>query len=169
MPQKRNPICCAAVLATATRIPGLVSTMFAAMPQEHERALGGWQAEWETLPEICLLTAGALAQAIVIVEGLQIDAPRMAANLDLTRGLILAEAVAAALGEKLGKAKAHELIEEASAHAIAEGKSLREALDADPRITAQLSAAELERLLDPRHYLGEAERLIARALAARRV
>src|SRR4029079_19054278 len=87
LPHKRNPVSSAAVLAAATRVPALVSTMLAAMVQEHERGLGGWHAEWETLPEICALTAGALAHTIRSIEGLDVDAARMAANLELTRGM----------------------------------------------------------------------------------
>ena len=168
MPHKRNPVGSAAILSAAARVPALTAVMLGAMVQEHERGLGGWHAEWETLPEICMLAAGALSQAVVVVEGLQVDAARMKKNLELTRGLILAEAVSTALGEKLGKAGAHALVEEASARSISQSKSLREVLQADARVTAHLSAADLERLTDPAHYLGEAERLVARALAARR-
>ena len=167
LPHKRNPVASAAMLAAAARIPALVSVMLAAMVQEHERGLGGWHAEWETLPEICTLTGGALAQAVTMVEGLQVDAARMASNLGLTRGLVLAEAVAMALGDKLGKPRAHALIEELSARAVSENRPLRDVLAADARVTAQLSAADLERLLDPRNYLGQARALVARALAAR--
>ena len=168
MPHKRNPVGSAAILSAATRVPALAATMLAAMVQEHERGLGGWHAEWETLPEICTLTAGALSQAAAMVEGLQVDANRMQRDLDLTRGLIVAEAVSMALGEKLGKAEAHALVEEASKRSIAQAKSLREVLQADARVTAHLSSGDIERLTDPRHYLGEAERMVARALAARR-
>jgi len=167
MPHKRNPVGCAVILAAAARVPALASVMLSAIVQEHERGLGGWHAEWETLPEICALAAGALAQAIVIVEGLHVDAARMAKNLDLTQGLILAEAVSIALAEKLGKAKAHELVEEAAARSVAERLPLRDALAADARVAAHLSAADLERLTDPARYLGEAEALVARALARR--
>jgi len=168
MPHKRNPVSSAVILAAAARVPALVSVMLSAMVQEHERGLGGWHAEWETLPDICTLTAGALAQAIAIVEGLQIDPARMAANLDLTHGLILAEAVAMALGEQVGKARAHAIVEEASAQAISGRRPLGDVLAADARVAAHLSARDLERLLDPRNYLGLAKRLIGRALAARR-
>ncbi len=167
MPHKRNPVGSAVVLATATRVPGLVSIMLAAMVQEHERGLGGWHAEWETLPEICTLCAGALAQTIAMVEGLEVDPARMAANLSLTGGLILGEAVAMALGEKMGKMNAHQLLEEASAQAGREHKALYEVLAADARVSAHLSTADLARLLDPRGYTGQAERLVARALALR--
>lgn len=168
MPHKRNPVGSAAILSAAVRVPALAATMLVAMVQEHERGLGGWHAEWETLPEICTLTAGALSQAAAMVEGLQVDADRMQRNLDLTRGLIVAEAVSMALGEKLGKAEAHVLVEEASKRSVAQAKSLREVLQADARVTAHLSTGDIDRLTDPRHYLGEAERLVARALAARR-
>jgi 3-carboxy-cis,cis-muconate cycloisomerase len=169
MPHKRNPVGSAVILAAAVRVPPLVATMLAAMVQEHERALGGWHAEWDTLPEICVLAGGALAQAIVVVEGLQPDPAQMAANLEITHGLILAEAVAMALAEKIGKMKAHELVEEASARAVRERRHLRDVLAADVRVGAHLAPAELDRLLDPRRYTGQAERLVARALAARNV
>ena len=169
MPHKRNPVGSAIILAAAVRVPPLVATMLAAMVQEHERALGGWHAEWDTLPEICALAGGALAHAIAVVEGLQTDPAQMAANLEITHGLILAEAVAMALGEKIGKMKAHELVEEASARAVRERRHLRDVLLADGRVGAHLTPADLERLLDPRSYLGQAERLVTRALAARKL
>jgi 3-carboxy-cis,cis-muconate cycloisomerase len=155
------------MLAAATRVPALVATMLSAMVQEHERGLGGWHAEWETLPEICRLTAGALTQGIAIIDGLEIDASRMATNLEATRGLILAEAVSIALGPHLGRLAAHELVERACAQAEREGKHLREVLGADKRVTAHISPADLDRLLDPRHYTGQAEAFVARVLATR--
>ena len=100
MPHKRNPVSCAAVLATAVRVPGLVSIMLSGMVQEHERALGGWQAEWDTLPEIVMLAAGALRQVTYLAAGIEVDAARMRRNIDATHGQILAEAVTMALGEQ---------------------------------------------------------------------
>ncbi len=167
MPHKRNPVGCAVVLSAAMRTPALVSVMLAAMVQEHERGLGGWHAEWETLPEICTLCAGALAQTIAIVEGLEVDPARMAANLELTGGLILAEAIAMALGAKIGRMQAHQLLEEASARAVHEGMRLRDVLAADARISAHLSPSEIDHLLDPKRYTGQAGRLVARVLATR--
>jgi len=169
MPHKRNPVGSAVILAAAVRVPPLVATMLAAMVQEHERALGGWHAEWDTLPQICALAGGALAHAVAVVEGLQADPAQMAANLEITHGLILAEAVAMALGEKIGKMKAHEVVEEASARAVRERRHLRDVLLADARVGAHLVPADLERLLDPRRYLGQAGRLVTRALAARKL
>lgn len=165
MPHKRNPVSAAVLIGAATRAPGLVSTMFAAMPQEHERSLGLWHAEWETLPELCCLVSGALQQALLVVPGLEVDAARMRRNLDLTQGLVLAEAVSIALAQRIGRDAAHHLVEQCCRQAVKEGAHLRAVLGANAEVTAQLSAAELDRLLDPAHYLGQARRWVDRALA----
>lgn len=165
MPHKRNPVSAAVLIGAATRAPGLVSTMFAAMPQEHERSLGLWHAEWETLPELCCLVSGALQQALLLVPGLEVDAARMRRNLDLTQGLVLAEAVSIALAQRIGRDAAHHLVEQCCRQAVKEGAHLRQVLGANPEVTAQLSAAELDRLLDPAHYLGQALRWVERAVA----
>ncbi len=168
MPHKRNPVGAAVLIAAATRAPGLVATLFAAMPQEHERSLGLWHAEWQTLPELCGLVSGALQQALLAVPGLEVDSARMRSNLDMTRGLLLAEAVSIALAQRIGRDKAHHLIEQCCRQAIAEQRHLREVLGEHAEVGAQLSAAELDRLLDPTHYLGQAQRWVARALAEHR-
>ena len=108
MPHKRNPVTSAAVLSAALRVPPLVSTMLTAMIQEEERGLGGWHAEWETLPEIVRLTAGALHHLTGALSELKIDPERMRQNLEITHGLIFAEAVAMALAEKMPRPEAHE-------------------------------------------------------------
>ena len=168
MPHKRNPVGAAVLIAAATRAPGLVATLFAAMPQEHERSLGLWHAEWQTLPELCGLVSGALQQALLAVPGLEVDVARMRSNLELTRGLVLAEAVSIALAQRIGRDTAHHLIEQCCRQAIAEQRHLREVLGEQAEVCAQLSAAELDRLLDPGHYLGQAQRWVARALAEHR-
>jgi len=167
MPHKRNPVGCAAILAAAIRVPGLVAVMLTAMVQEHERGLGDWHAEWDTLPEICCLAAGALAQLTQVLDGLEIDAARMAENLDATRGLILAEAVTMALGARIGRLPAHHLVEQACRRAAGEKRHLRDVLGEDPEVSKQLSGADLERLLDPANYTGLAATLVERALDAR--
>ena len=166
MPHKRNPVASAVVLSAAVRVPGLVSTMLTAMAREYERGLGGWHAEWETLPEIVSLSAGALHQMAEIVPKLEIDAERMRENLKATRGLIFAEAVTMALAEKMGKAAAHEVVEEACAQARQEKRQLRDVIVGDRRATEHLSAGELERLFDARKYLGLAEVFVDRVVAA---
>jgi 3-carboxy-cis,cis-muconate cycloisomerase len=165
MPHKRNPVSAAVLIGAATRAPGLVATMFSAMPQEHERSLGLWHAEWDTLPELCCLVSGALQQALLVVPGLEVDAARMRANLELTQGLVLAEAVSIALAQKIGRDAAHHLIEQCCKQAVREGVHLRAVLGDNAEVSAQLSAAELDSLLDAAHYLGQARRWVERAVA----
>lgn len=168
MPHKRNPVSAAVLIGAATRAPGLVATMFASMPQEHERSLGLWHAEWETLPELCCLVSGALQQALLVVPGLEVDAARMRNNLELTQGLVLAEAVSIALAQRIGRDAAHHLVEQCCRQAVKEGTHLRAVLGANAVVSAELSAAELDRLLDAAHYLGQARRWAARAVAEHR-
>ena len=165
MPHKRNPVGAAVLIGAATRVPGLVSTLFSAMPQEHERSLGLWHAEWETLPQICCLVSGSLQQARLLAEGLEVDAARMARNLDLTQGLVLAEAVSIVLAQRVGRDTAHYLLEQCCKRAVAEQRHLRAVLGDEPQVTAQLSSAELDNFLNPAHYLGQAQVWVERAVA----
>ena len=166
MPHKRNPVAAATALAAATMAPNLAATIFAAQVQEHERSAGPWQAEWPTLPSLLLVTSGALAAIVDIAEGLQVDAARMRANLEATGGLIMAEAVAMALADKIGKSEAHHLVEAASKKAVTEKKGLREVLTKDPKVTAHLSADRLAKLFEPMAYQGVSQVLIDRLLAS---
>ncbi|MBD8494399.1 3-carboxy-cis,cis-muconate cycloisomerase [Pseudomonas syringae] len=165
MPHKRNPVGAAVLISAATRAPGLVATMLAAMPQEHERSLGLWHAEWETLPQLCCLVSGALQQALLVVPGLEVDAQRLRANLESTQGLVLAEAVSIALSRCVGRDAAHHLIEQSCRRAVEQGAHLRQVLGDNPQVTEHLSADELDRLLDPAHYLGQARHWVERAVA----
>jgi 3-carboxy-cis,cis-muconate cycloisomerase len=168
MPHKRNPVSAAVVLSAATRVPGLVSTMLSAIVQEDERGLGNWHAEWETLPEIFRLAAGALHQMVAIMPHLEVDVVRMRRNLDATHGLIFAEAVTMALGNHIGKSAAHTLVEAASQQARKTGQHLREVLAQNSAVTERLTSADLDRIFAPENYLGSAEKLVDRVIAASR-
>lgn len=168
MPHKRNPVTCAVVLSAAIRVPALVSTMLTAMVQEEERGLGGWHAEWETLPEIVRLTAGALRHMAETVPHLEIDMARMRQNLEFTQGLIYAEAVTMVLSEKMGRSAAHHLLEGACGRALKEKRHLRDVLAEDPQVKTRLTASELDGLFDPRKYLGAAEAFVDQVVASRR-
>jgi 3-carboxy-cis,cis-muconate cycloisomerase len=164
MPHKRNPVACAMILAAATRVPGLVATMLTAMLQENERGLGGWHAEWETLPEIVSLTAGAMHHLADVVPLLEIDVKRMRENLEFTKGLIFAEAITAVLGVKISRSQARELIDAASERAIKEKRHLRDVLQDDQKIATHLSSEQLDKLFDPRSYTGTSSEFIDRVL-----
>jgi 3-carboxy-cis,cis-muconate cycloisomerase len=166
MPQKRNPTAAATALAAATIAPQLTATIFAAQVQEHERALGGWQAEWPIFPALALVVSGGLRAVVDIAEGMEIDGARMRSNLDLARGLIMAEAVSMGLAAKIGKADAHRLVEELAKKAIVEKRNLQEVMSEDPRIAAQLSASDLAKLFEPMAYQGAAQTFIDRLVAS---
>lgn len=164
MPHKHNPVACAAVIAAHARMPGLAANMLLAMTQEHERGLGLWQAEWDTIPESFRLTAAALAYAIEIAEGLRVYPERMQANLDAQLGVTMSEAVSAALAPTIDRALAHDLLRTATTRATEEHQHLGHILKQMPEVTAHLSNTEIDRLLEPRNYLGSAGRFIARVL-----
>jgi 3-carboxy-cis,cis-muconate cycloisomerase len=167
MPHKRNPVTAAVVLAAATRAPGLVATMLTGMVQEHERGLGGWHAEWDVLPALCVLAAGALRQTTETIEGLELDPARMRENLEATQGQILAEAVTMSLGSQIGRLAAHELVERACHQATATRRHLREVLAEDPVATRHLTPADLDRLFEPLNYIGSAAAFVDRVLKSR--
>ncbi|GAB2891741.1 3-carboxy-cis,cis-muconate cycloisomerase [Paralcaligenes ginsengisoli] len=169
MPHKHNPVACAAILCAAQRTPQLVATIMAAMIQEHERGLGGWHAEWETLPELVLLCGGALATSAGLIEGLEVFPDRMQGNLKATHGLIMAEAVTMALGETLGRMEAHKLVEQKCREAVAAGADLQQVLAGDERIAAILSREALAKLMAPENYTGAAAVFVDRVLERARV
>lgn len=165
MPHKRNPIACAAILSASIRLPGLVSTTLMAMTQEQERGLGAWHAEWETLPEIVCLTAGALHQLASIAPKLELDTARMKQNLASTNGLIFAEAAAAALGHKIPRTQARQLLDAAVHRSTHEKLPLRQVLEQDKIIAQHFSSAELDNLFDARNYSGSSSRNIDAVIA----
>jgi 3-carboxy-cis,cis-muconate cycloisomerase len=165
MPHKRNPVASAVVLAAAVRVPGLVSTMLTAMVQEQERGLGGWHAEWETLPEILSLSAGATRTMAEVALRLEVNSARMKENLEATGGLIFAEAVTMALAQDVGKAAAHQIVEAACDRARNEGRHLRDVLREDKEVGAHLPVEAVDALFEPRRYLGEAEAFVDRVVA----
>ena len=158
MPQKRNPVRSTVAVACERLAHAHAGVLLGGLAHEHERAIGGWHAEWEALSGALAFAGGAAAAAADAVAGVEVDAARMRRNLDVSQGLVVAERVSYALTPRLGRAAAHELVAEA-----ARAASFREALLADER--TGLSADELDLLLDPATYLGAAEELVDRALA----
>lgn len=132
MPHKRNPVGASLILAAHAAAPGLAATMLTAMAAEHERPPGLWHAEWLALPPLFGLASGALREARGLAEGLRVDPARMRANLDLTRGLLFADAVAARLAPAMGREAAHHAIEAAAERVRATGRPLAEILALDP-------------------------------------
>jgi 3-carboxy-cis,cis-muconate cycloisomerase len=165
MPQKRNPISCLYIHSTVALVRQHVAALLEAAVADHERSTGPWEIEWIALPEIFLLASGALAQTKLLVEGLQIDAARMRANLDLTKGMIVSEAVMMGLGPHLGRQRAHDLVYDICRKVAATGEPLVELLAREPDVAKHLTRAELERMCDPADYVGLAGEMVDKVLA----
>jgi 3-carboxy-cis,cis-muconate cycloisomerase len=166
MPQKRNPIASEYILAAARMVQGLVPVMQGAMAQDHERATGPWQAEALVLPQAFVLTHGALLHARAIAEGMVVDASRMRANLDITHGLIVSEAVMMGLAPVIGRGEAHHVVKRACDLALTRKMSLADALERDPVVAARMDRTAIESLIDPANYLGSTYEFINRVVAA---
>jgi 3-carboxy-cis,cis-muconate cycloisomerase len=166
MPQKRNPISSELMLAASKAVRQHAGLMLDAMVQDFERATGPWHAEWMAIPESFVLTAGALHQAKFALGGLVVDETRMAGNLDISRGLIVAEAVMMGLAPAIGRQQAHDVVYDACRVASDRGLTLAEALAADARVADRIDRATIDRLTSPRNYLGLAPQMVDRVLAS---
>ena len=166
MPQKRNPKLSQDIRAATAQVTALLPLALDAMRTEHE-ADGSTSAMIErSLHPACELTGDILARMQLLFEGVRVDPERMRANLELSGGLIMSERIMLALGERAGRQRAHDIVYEHAQRAAVEGGGFRELLKADPEITAQLSSAEIDELLDPASYTGECA-VIAREQAVR--
>ena len=164
MPQKRNPISSQALVVAAKAVRQHVATMFDAMVQDHERGSGSWALEWLVVPEAFILTGGALSQARFLLDGLQVNTVRMRQNLDVTKGLIVSEAVMMGLAPHLGRQRAHDVVHEAAMQALEKNATLLDILSTMPEVTAHLSAEQLAALVDPQRYTGQAGEMVDRML-----
>ena len=165
MPQKRNPIASLYIHSTAALVRQHVAALLEAAVADHERSTGPWEIEWISLPEIFLLSSGTLAQTKHMVAGLEVDAARMRANLDLTLGMIVSEAVMMGLGPHLGRQRAHDLVYDICRKVVATGTPLAELLAQDAEISRHLSRAQLDKMCDPANYLGLSGEMVDRVLA----
>jgi 3-carboxy-cis,cis-muconate cycloisomerase len=165
MPQKRNPISCLYIHSTVALVRQHVAALLEAAVADHERSTGPWEIEWISLPEIFLLASGALAQTRLLVCGLEVDADRMRANLDLTKGMIVSEAVMMGLGPYLGRQRAHDLVYDICRKVAATGVPLVDLLAQNADISKHLTRAELDKMCDPASYLGLAGEMVDQVLA----
>jgi adenylosuccinate lyase len=164
MPHKRNPEYSEQIVTLGRVIRYNASLLTEGMLQEHERDGRAWKAEWLALPEMCLCLGKALALTNEMIAGLVVHSDAMRRNLDSTRGYVLSEAVMLALAEKIGKQSAHQVVYEVSMRGVEESLTFRDALRADERVTAHLSANEIDMLLDYRAHLGMVPEMIEHIL-----
>ena len=164
MPQKSNPITSELVLAAARANASLLSAMHHAQIQEHERATHGWQMEWLTLPQMVLLTGGALRHSLYLAENLRVDAAAMRTNIARAHDVILAEAAVFALANAMPRPTAEELVKKACAIASSENKPLIEVVKKLANASLNKGEVDWQALADPKNYLGETEKSINRVL-----
>ena len=139
MPHKRNPVACLQALTAAERVPGLMATLLSGAVGEHERALGGWQAELVTIPELVDAAGGALDALERIAAGLVVNADRMKANLEALQGLVFSERLARVLARDLDRTSALALVDDWSTVAVREGRQLKDvALAAKPELAGAI-------------------------------
>jgi len=168
MPQKRNPISCLYIIACTSMVRQNVPALLDAMVEDHERSTGPWEIEWIAVPEIFCLASGALNQARVIAEGLEVNEKKMRANLDITNGMIVSEAVMMGLGPHLGRQRAHDLVYDICRKAIGTGRDFLDLLAEDKEIARHMDRAALSKLCDPANYLGLAGEMVDRVLSLRK-
>ena len=167
MQQKRNPIPCELILAAAKVLRQQAGLVLDAVVADFERATGPWHVEWVALPEAFGYTAGALHQARFMLGGLTVDTGRMAKNLAMTHGLIVAEAVMMGLAPYTGRNEAHDLVYDACRAAIETDRPLLDVLVETPAVAGPLGPDKLRGLTDPANYLGAAPAMVDRLLAGR--
>ncbi|MFF2073443.1 3-carboxy-cis,cis-muconate cycloisomerase [Kitasatospora sp. NPDC058162] len=164
MPHKANPVRATLIAAAARQAPALAAVLLGSLAAEDERPAGAWHAEWQSLRELLRLAGGAARAAAELAEGLQVFAYRMRDNLDLTRGLVVSERLAAELGELLGRRAAGELLTAAARRAVAEDLDLQDVLADEPALKDRIDTRRLRELTDPARYSGSAAALVDRAL-----
>jgi 3-carboxy-cis,cis-muconate cycloisomerase len=162
MPQKSNPITSELMLAAARTNASLLSALHHAQIQEHERATHAWQVEWLTLPQMMILTGGALKHALDLAQNLQVDEAAMRVNMARANDVVLAEAVVFALAKAMPRAKAEEMVKKACGIAISEATPLIDVVK--ETVAVPDGTVDWQALADPANYLGEAEKIIDRVL-----
>ncbi|HNY46437.1 MAG TPA: adenylosuccinate lyase family protein [Casimicrobium sp.] len=166
MPQKRNPISCLYIHANISVVRQHAAALMDAMVADHERSTGPWEIEWVSLPEIFCLLSGALKQTKFVLAGLEVDTAKMRANIDMTHGLVMSEAVMMGLGPYIGREYAHDLVYDLCREAVKQSRPLVDILAEHPEINAHVSRAQLEAFCDPANYLGQAGVMIDQVLAS---
>jgi 3-carboxy-cis,cis-muconate cycloisomerase len=171
MPHKQNPVPAIMVLASAKQAPGLLATLASATEQELQRAAGAWHSEWQPLSHLLTLTGNTSSWTTELLSTLEINAPKMRANLEATNGLPMSEHVAGILSAGMGRQSANDLVAKAASRATTDNITLAEALLSDETSAAALAAAnisamELQNALRPESYLGATDAFIRAALEA---
>ena len=164
MPQKRNPMTAESVVAASRLVRRNLVVAVEGMTGQHERDMGAWQAEWQWLGDLCITADATLTQTIRLARGLTVDRERMRANLALTDGLIMAEAVMMEAAETIGRQRAHDLVHDLAMKAFETRRPFAELLKADERIAEAIPGDRIDALLNGSEYLGLSATSVGRVL-----
>jgi adenylosuccinate lyase len=166
MPHKRNPEKAERVCGLARVLRGYAVTALENVALWHERDISHSSAERITLPDSTILLHYMLTLFDEIMAGLEVDAARMRANLDLTRGLVYSSRILLALVDKgMDRQTAYKLVQRGAQKVWRgedQGAGLLAMLHADPDVMAHITPAELDALADPNAYLAYVDTAFAR-------
>ncbi len=161
MPHKRNPMISERICGLAKLLRSLVTPALENVPTWHERDLTQSSCERFVIPEECILIDYMLILMIRVLKGLEVDETRMRKNMEITQGRMMSEAVMLALAKKgLGRQKAHELTRELAIKSHNEQRAFKDVIAENSTVKKLLRPEEIEKVMDPRNYLGTAPRQI---------
>lgn len=165
MPQKRNPISCEVIRGCHRGVVKASGLLIDALESDFERATGPWHAEWIGLPQVFVLSHCALSQAVFLLQGLEVFPEKMAQNLDISKGLIVAESAMMALAPCVGRQTAHDIVYDGCRNAQSKGISLYDALSQNQQVTQYIDKKSLKEILSPSSYLGLSQHIVDKVLA----
>src|SRR5213082_1889371 len=168
MPQKRNPKLSQDIIAAAAQIRALVPLALEAMQTEHEADRTTSLMMSRAIVQACELTGDVLQRMISLFDGLQVFPDRMRENLELSGGLIMAEALMPELGKQIGRQRAHDAVYAAAQASVTQARPFRETLADNPHVSAGLTKSQIEALLDPAQYTGLCRHFAERGAAQAR-
>ena len=164
MPHKRNPATVELAIGLSRLIRAQQVAITDAAFQEHERYSALLRIELAAVPEMMIYSGALLSKMRTVLEKLEVFPTRMRQNLDLLGGLLLSEKIMLALGEKIGKQTAHEVVYEIAMSSFEKEIPFKEALMSDQRVSNHLKEEEIVELLNPEAYIGESEEIVDNVL-----
>ena len=165
MPHKRNPMTSSNISALTKLVRNNAAALLNSAVQEHERDLTGWQVEWQALPEMMIYLDYCLEKTTEIVGRLEVNEERMMINANITKGFLLSEKVMLAVGEKIGRQDAHDVVHTSVELANEAAITFTQALLKNEKVMELFSEPEVLELMDLQSYLGTSVEMTEEAIA----
>jgi adenylosuccinate lyase len=165
MPHKQNPIMCEQICGLARVVRGFMIPSFENAIQWHERDLCNSSGERFILPHSLILTDWIVFQTNVVFRNLRVFPERMLKNMEISRGLPMAESLMTKLIDKgMGRGGAHELMRKISLRAVERNKTLKEVFLEENKKLRLLIPREVDEALNPKNYLGTSVQIVERVV-----